>query len=239
MEAVLVSHGGDRRRRGTDTIAKVARRTGWLALGAVAAGFVVLTSAAMAWQLWVAVRDGKPGDVILAAALGAATLLFWAWIALGSWHGAYPPVDPETGRAVVPAPVGPWGWVGRFLVVAMVAGFAVVAVWADRAGRQRDASVERVRRAADRIARQRDLTVTQVSQARTAFDSWAVTTGASSDQRPNPLDQLLPVPGASVQDAVVEDGHAAVLVRPDEAPPCVVVDIDEANLVTTRISSRC
>ena len=37
----------------------------------------------------------------------------------------------------------------------------------------------------------------------------------------------------------VEDDTAAVLFRPDEGPPCVVLDIDEDGLRSTRSTNNC
>ena len=40
-------------------------------------------------------------------------------------------------------------------------------------------------------------------------------------------------------DVAVGDDRAAVLFRPDAGPPCVVLDIDEFDIATTRQTRRC
>lgn len=215
------------------------RRSGWLALAGVAVLVGVASAAGLAWQLFVAVRDGKPAAVVLASVVGAMVLGFWALIGLGAWYRANPPIDDETGEPVARPEVGPWGRVGRVLTVAVLAGLVAVGIWATTAGRRSDQAAQRVRVRADRTARQAGITVDKVSQARSAFLTWSTTQDPDRPTGPSPLDQLLPVPGAEVVDAAVDPSHAALLLRPDEGPPCVVVDVDEADVVTTRLTRRC
>lgn len=216
----------------------MARRTGWLALAALAALFFLATAAGVVWQLFDAVRGGKPVIVVVAAALGAAVLCFWAWIALGARARSRPRVDPETGEPLPVQAIGAWGWVGRGLTFAVLGGFVTVGVWAGVAGRRDDTATERVRQRADRTANDAGLTVAKVRAARQSYDAWLLQEHGGNPG-PSPLDRLLPVSGAEVVDAAVDPGHAAMLIRPDQGPPCVVVDVDATDQVTTRISRRC
>ena len=217
----------------------MARRSGWWALAAVAVIFFLATGVGLVLTLFVSVRDGRPVTVIVAAALGGATMTFWAWIALGARARTRPQIDPDTGEAIVAEPVGPWGWVGRVLTAVVLGSFVVVIVWAGVAGRGSDAEARRVRTRAAAAASRADLTLTKVRDGRVAFQAWLASQDQPGDPGPNPLDELLPVSGARVVDAAVDPGHAALLIRPDGGPPCVVVDIDAVDRVTTRLSARC
>jgi hypothetical protein len=102
--------------------------------------------------------------------------------------------------------------------------------------REATRAAEQVRDRAERQANERNLTVADVERARVDAVAWVAT-----GEGPDPYTDLLDVPGASVDDVSVdEDGdRAAILLRLPDSPPCVVVDIDADDLVSTRITSSC
>lgn len=213
------------------------RRWGWYGLAAVGGVAFVGTAIGGAWGLGLALRDGELGGAVLGAGPVVLGLVFWRWISLGAWLRARPPLDPETGQPVHPAePIGPWGIVGQILLVLIVGGFTVLAVYAATLDREATDAADGVRGRAERIVRSNGIGVAEVEQARIERTTWA---GDDGTDRPDPFDRLAVVPGADLIDVSVRDGQAALLFSPDDAPPCVVVTVDADGLVRSRLTSDC
>lgn len=208
---------------------------GWAVLAGIGGLLFVLTALGVSWQVGTSIGDDRPGSAASAAGVGALTLLFWWWITLGSWNRFRPPTDPDTGLPLrEEEPVGPWGVVGRVLVVVLVGTFVAGGLWLASEARDATRAAEAVRDRAEREANRRDLTVADVEQARADGLTWA-----ADGEGPDPYQELLSVPGASVADVSVDGARAAILLRLPESPPCVVVDIDADDLISTRITSSC
>lgn len=213
----------------------MARRWGWLALAGVAGLLFVTTAVGGAWIVGLALADGEVLNAVGGIVPIGFGLVFWRWIALGGWYRANPPVDPETGRPTGrPEAVGPWGVVGRVLMVLIVGTLVIGGIWFTTLDRRTTAAAEEVRDEAERTARRRGLTTEQAATAREDHQLW--TSGSAGT---DPYDDLLSVPGAEVVDVSVRDGEAAILLRPDDSPPCVVVTVDGSDLVRSRLSSDC
>lgn len=219
-----------------DTVGRVTRRWGWLALAGFAALAFVWTAVGGAWFAGVALSDGRVLGALGSIVTTGFGLLFWKWIGQGCWYRAHQPVDPVTGRPGVPSePVGPWGVVGRVLIVLIVGTIVVGGVWSVAAERRSTDAAERVRHQAERTVRRLGITPRRVEQSRVDHAAWAIGPRRTSD----PYDELLTVPGADVLDVSVRDGKAAILLRPDGGPPCVVVSIDGNDAVRSRLLDRC
>jgi len=218
------------------TVGRVTRRWGWLALAGVAGSLFVVTAVGGAWFAGVALSDGRVLGALGSIVTIGFGLLFWKWITQGAWHRANPPVDPVTGRPGVPSePIGPWGVVGRVLMVLIVGTIVVGGVWSVVAERRSTDAAEGIRDQAERTVRRRGITPRRVEQARVDHAAWAIGPSGTSD----PYDELLTVAGADVLDVSVRDGGAAILLRPDAGPPCVVVSIDGNAVVRSRLLDRC
>lgn len=208
-------------------------------LAGIGATLFVLTALGVSWQVGTSIGDGRLGSAVSALGVGALTLVFWWWITLGSWNRFRPPTDPTTGlpiRDEATEPVGPWGVVGRVLVVVLVTTFVAGGLWLAFEAREATRAAEAVREDAERQANERNLTVADVERASTDALAWI-----ASGEGPDPYEGLLDVPGASVDDVSVDDDgrHAAILLRLPDSPPCVVVDIDADDLVSTRLTGSC
>lgn len=204
-------------------------------LAGIGALLFVLTALGVSWQVGTSIGDGRLGAAAGAVGVGALTLLFWWWIALGAWSRFRPPTDPATGLPIRDEePVGPWGVVGRVLVVLLVGTFVAGGLWLAVGARRATQAADRVRERAEREANRRELTVADVEQARADAAVWV-----ASGEGPDPYQELLSVPGASVADVSVDGDRAAILLRLPESPPCVVVDIDADDLIATRLTSSC
>ncbi|MEZ5178734.1 MAG: hypothetical protein R2746_10765 [Acidimicrobiales bacterium] len=211
------------------------RRVGWAALAGLAGLLFGLTAIGVSWSAGTSIAHHDPLGAAEAAGLGALTLVFWWWIALGAWNRYRPPIDPATGRPKrAEEPVGPWGIVGRVLVVVLVLAFVGGGGWLAWEARQATRAAEDVRHRAEREASRRQLTVADVDRARAAELTWA-----GDQEGPDPYDQLLEVEGAYVSDVSVDGNRAAILLRLPDSPPCVVVDIDADDLISTRLSNAC
>lgn len=194
-----------------------------------------LTALGISWQVGTSIRDGQPGSAASALGVGALTLLFWWWITLGSWNRYRPPTDPSTGLPLRDEePVGPWGVVGRVLVVVLVGTFVAGGLWLAVEARQATSAAEDVRARAEREANRRNLTVADVQQAQRDHQVWSWDAASGTD----PYVELLDVPGARVWDVTVENGRALVLLRLDRVP-CVIVEIDRDDLIRTHTTTRC
>ena len=90
------------------------------------------------------------------------------------------------------------------------------------------------------MARNARITVDDVRRLAPEWQAWvAATTVGDDTDDPDPLAAVLPVEGATVADVAVGEDRAAVLFRPDSGPPCVVLDIDELDIASTRQTRRC
>ena len=217
----------------------MARRWGWLALATVGALFFLASAIGGAWALGLALRDGDVARALLGAGPVVLTLVFWRWITLGAWLRATPPLDPDTGKPIARAePAGPWGVVGRILLVLLVAGFTGALVWGPTVDRRTTNAAEGVRSQAERSVRADGTTVADVDRIRTARSVWASGAGTVAAE-PDPFDELAQVPGAELVDVSVQGRQAALLFEPDDSPPCVVVTIDGDDLVRSRLTATC
>ncbi len=212
------------------------RRMGWLALAGVGALLFALTALGGTFAVGLAVADGAHLDALGSGVFTGLTLVFWKWIALGAWLRAHPPNpdDPDAAGRAAPEPIGPWGVVGQVLMVLVVAVFVAVVVVANVADRTATDTAEEVRQDAMRVARRAGLTVDQVERARMADDlaSWEGRDRAA-------VAELLDVPGARVVDSSVDDGRAALLIRPDDGAPCVVVSVDANAILASTLTNDC
>ena len=219
----------------------MARRSGWLLLAVVSAALALLTLVGGLWSAGAAIAYGSVIGAIGPLAGTAFSVLFWRWIGLGAWERAHPQVDPETGRPLPPGEeVGPWGWVGRAMLALILIAFIGGGTWATIAGRHDDQRRADLQDRVERTAKRSGLTIDRIDAAVLAHKSWLLTADdGATGVGPDPLDALLRVPGTTVEDASAEADRAAILVRPDEGPPCIVVDLDVNDLVSTRQTSRC
>ena len=210
-------------------------RVGWAALAVVSA------------LLFLLILLGATVGVLHAFLDGAETRASWTlltelaycwWIGLGAWHRAVAPTRPrEPGEpAYVKPEVGPWGWVGRILLGLMVVGFGALLVIGNVSDRRAHDRAERVR---DRVLVVADVRHVTVAQVREARERWISTFDRDANGG-SPLDQLLPITGASVVNAHVgDDGTAVVVLRPDGGSPCVEVTIADDSEATAELHDRC
>ncbi len=203
-------------------------------LAGVGALLFTLTALGVSWQVGTSIGDGKLGSAAGTLGVGALTLLFWWWITLGAWTRFRPPTDPATGLPIRDEePVGPWGVVGRVLVVVLVGTFVAGGLWLAVGARRATQAAERVRERAEREANARNLTVADVEQAQRDRTVWSW-----GESGTDPYDELLEVEGARVWEVAVEDGEAQILLRLDHVP-CVIVEIDRDDLIRTHTTMRC
>ena len=233
-------------------------RSGWAALTGFALLAFAATFAGAIWAVLTTAGEVGAGRLVVFAAQGAAGLAFWAWIAGGAWRRAtrhlavepippippIPPIQqiqlrhlqPDRADERSPAPassigrvrVGPWGWVGRVLLGALVAGFAALLVVGTLSTHHDRRRAERVQQATERLVAHRHLTVAQVRDAKSLLAT-----------EPDALDRLLSVPGASIVDADASSTRAALLIRPNGGSPCVVLYVERLGTTHTEITDRC
>lgn len=216
------------------------RRAGWTAFAVVALIAFVASAIGGAWTIGIALADGSVFSTLVAAGTTVLWLVFWRWIGLGAWLRAHPPLGDDGLPVRTLEPIGPWGIVGRVLLSLMVIGFVALTVWSTVSEQRREDRAEQVRSDAERIARVDELTVADVEAAEAAYANWTWAVGEGVDAGPSPLDVLLTVPGAQVLDTSVTVEGAAVLLRPDdEGPPCVVVTVDNAGVIRSRLTDDC
>lgn len=184
------------------------------------------------WAVVETARSGAGSTWRVVTGAGAG-LLFWSWIVAGCWQRAHEPEPDPYAPAPVPRSVA---FVVANLVLAVVFTALVgggLWVGVDTA---RDAErVDRIRHRVEVAARAADVDVAGLRRLEAERQAWMVVSGG----RPDPAEVLLPVAGATVVDVVVGDDTAAVLFRPAEGPPCVVLDVDADDLISTRSTTRC
>ena len=218
----------------------MTRRIGWIAFAVLALVAFVGSAIGGAFTIGVALADGSPFDVLKAAGPTVIWLIFWRWIGLGAWLRAHPPLGEDGLPVRTLEPMGPWGIVGQVLLSLMVVGFVTLTVWGTVVDQRDSERAEQVRSDAERIARNDELTVARVKAADLAYPNWAWTAADAADPGPSPYDDLLTVPDAHVVDAAVTDQGAAILIRPDgSGPRCVVVTIDNSDLIGSRLTDDC
>jgi hypothetical protein len=210
-------------------------RPGWVLLTGLggAMGAIVAVTGLWALDLTVDLRGPGAGVRVL---LGAVTgVVFWTWIAAGAWRRATEPDDPYE-PAPVPRSVA---FVAANVVLALV--FTAIiggGLWADVTMAREEDRTRVVEGRIERAARAARLTVDDV---RALEREWQVylATGVDGDAGTDPIEAVLAVEGASVVSVATTDTTGAVLFRPDEGPPCVVLDIDADDLISTRQTRRC
>jgi len=121
------------------------------------------------------------------------------------------------------------------VVTALLAG----GIWFELTSAREEARTDVIRTRVEVAAREAHLTVDDLRRLAPEWRAWLALSATDDEPEPDPLAALLPVQGASVADVAVGDDRAAVLFRPDAGPPCVVLDIDEFDIATTRQTRRC
>ncbi|MEO6989767.1 MAG: hypothetical protein ABI239_14105 [Aquihabitans sp.] len=217
----------------------MTRRIGWLAFAVFALLGFVGSAIGGAWTIGIELADGSPFTILMAAGTTIAWLFFWRWVGLGAWLRAHPPLGEDGLPVRALEPVGPWGIVGRVMLSLMVIGFVTLTVWGAVDNQRVNERAEQIRVKAERIARSNELTVADVQTAEKAYGIWSWSAGSKAPG-PNPYDELLTVSDAQVVDVSVTSDGAAVLIHPDGGtPPCVVVTVDEDELIRSRLTEDC
>lgn len=211
-------------------------RWGWLGLAAIAAVVSVATVIAGLWAISVTVRTGfgSPWQVVTAVA-GAA--LFWGWISGGAWRRAREP-EPDP-LAPLPVPRRVAYVLANATLALLVTGSVAVGLWAGITDARESARLDKVRTRLEVAARRVGLGVDDVEKLEPEWQSWLAFGWDDDPPTTDPVVELLGVSGVQTRDLVVGDGRAAVLFVPDEGAPCVVLDIDEHDIVSTRTTKRC
>jgi hypothetical protein len=187
------------------------------------------------WALAAIVETGSsPWGVLTGLGSG---LVFWGWIVAGCWARAHEPEPDPLDPAPVPrsAAFVAANVVLAVLFTALVAG----GLWA---GVRSARDAERVDLISHRVlvaARAADVTVDGLRRLEVDRQAWIASSSSGAVDDPDPADELLPVEGASVVDVAARDDTAAVLFRPDDGLPCVVLDIDADGLLSTRSTTDC
>ena len=212
------------------------RRLGWAILAGIGAFFLVVTAVGYTLQAALELADGRGGAALETVGLGVLVVVFWRWIMLGAWLRYRPPLDPETGQPVrVAEQIGPWGVVGRVLLMVIVVGFMAIGVAVALSSDRSTKEAEKVQDRAEFAARDLDLTVADLRAANVDHQAWAI----NADGQPDPYRALIHVKGATVIDVAVVDDHGSILLRLPNSPPCVVVDIDRHELISSRLINNC
>lgn len=218
----------------------MTRRIGWIAFAVFALVGFVGSAIGGAWTIGIELADGSPFTTLMAAATTIVWLAFWRWIGLGAWLRAHPPLGDDGLPVRTMEPVGPWGIVGRVLLSLMVIGFVTTTVWGAVVENRTTERAEQTRVKAERAARSNELTVADAKAASLAYSTWAWSAADAVDPGPSPFDDLLTVPNAHVVDVSVTKDGAAILVHPDSGtPPCVVVTVDDSDIIRSRLSQDC
>lgn len=212
-------------------------KIGWTVLAIIGGLSFAATAIGGSVALGLAISDGKLGSSFNALIGTGMVLTFWWWITLGAWARAHP--DPDA--VVDPAEqIGPWGVVGRALMMALVIVLTAVTIASYVETRSAESSAEGLRQRAEDVAISREVTAAQVAEAKDEQRSWIW----SASERElatgqGPLGDLLPISDAEIVDASIRDGDAAVLIRSDDSPPCVVLLITASGLISSRTTADC
>lgn len=205
----------------------MARRSGWAAFSVLSWALAVLSAVGAVVGAIVAAGHRDVGAILLTLVGGALVATFWRWMALGAWARA-------DGR-VETTPVGPWGVVGRVLMLLIVVGLVGAVIWAEVSTRKDDDRANRTRDRSEQAAEDQHLTVADVQSA-LAARSHAPVGGPESRS----IERLLDISGARVVDASVEGDHASLLIWPDDRlTKCVVLTVDGAGVIDGRTTDRC
>lgn len=214
------------------------RRTGWVLLTVIGAvmGLGLLLGGLWALRETVRVQGSGSGlGVLLGAGSG---LLFWGWITAGAWRRATEP-EPDLFE---PSPVPRRA---AFVVANIVLAVLFTAIvgggfWATVTSARDEARVGPIEHRVEVAARAADVTVDDLRALEGPWQAWlAVNAGGAPAGGADPISALLPVAGATVQSLSVTDDTAAVLFRPVDGPPCVVLHVDADDLISTRQTRRC
>lgn len=211
-------------------------RWGWLALAALSGLLALLAVSLGLWAFGQTVRTGSGSPFqVLTGTAGAG--VFWGWVAGGAWRRAHQP-EPDP---LVPAPVPRRvAFVVANVVLALVVTTLLAGgIWFELTSAREEARTDVIRTRVEVAAREAHLTVDDLRRLAPEWRAWLALSATDDEPEPDPLAALLPVQGASVADVAVGDDRAAVLFRPDAGPPCVVLDIDEFDIATTRQTRRC
>ena len=210
------------------------RRWGWLALAALGGllSLAAVVAGLVAFGTTVRSGSGSPFQVLTGT---VAAGLFWGWLAGGAWRRAREPEPDPLEPSPVPRRVA---FVAANVVLALVVtGLLAGGVWFQVTSAREDERTDVIRTRVEVAAREAGLTVDDLRRLEPTWRAWLVQ--GEAGRGPDPMADVVPVAGASVTDVSVSANRAAVLFRPDEGPPCVVLDIDELDIATTRQTRRC
>jgi hypothetical protein len=211
-------------------------RWGWLALAALGGLFTLLAVALGLWALGETVRTGTGSQFqVLTGTAGAG--VFWAWVTGGAWKRAREPEPDPLLPAPVPRRVA--FVVANVVLAVVVTGLLAGGIWFELTSAREAARTDVIRTRVEVAAREAGLTVDDVRRLAPEWRAWLATSGVEGTDEPDPLAAVLAVEGATVADVAVGEDRAAILFRPDTGPPCVVLDIDELDIASTRQTRRC
>lgn len=214
----------------TDDSAPQPRRWGWLVATGIAGVIAASTALGALWALSATVDAGAGGWGVVTG--GGAGVLFWTWISAGCWRRAHEP-EPALD-APAPVPRSPAFVAANVALAIVFTGMVAGGLWATVEAARTAERIDLVEHRVMVAARAVDLTVADLRLVADERRPW-VATGAGTD----PAAELLPVEGADVIDVAFEEDTAAVLFRPADGPPCVVLDIDSNGLLSTRSTNNC
>lgn len=211
-------------------------RWGWLTL-ALLAGLVTLLSVSLGlWALSETVRTGTGSPLqVLTGTAGAG--VFWAWVTGGAWRRAREPEPDPLEPAPVPRRVA--FVVANVVLAVVITALLAGGIWFELSTAQDAARTDVIRTRVEVAAREAQITVDDVRRLAPEWRAWLAASAVEPSGEPDPLSVVLPVEGATVADVAVGEDRAAVLFRPETGPPCVVLDIDELDIASTRQTRRC
>jgi hypothetical protein len=211
-------------------------RWGWLAIAALGSLITLATVVGGLWALAITVDSGtgSPFQVLVGVA-GAS--LFWGWMTGGAWRRARDPEPDPLEPSPLPRRAA---FVAANVVLAvMVTALVAFGLWFEITSAQDRARIDQLRTRIEVAARRADLTVEKVDHLRQERQFWMMAVTSGREDAADPIKAVLAVDGAAVADIAVEDGRAAILFVPDAGPPCVRLDIDELDIITTSQVTRC
>jgi hypothetical protein len=212
------------------------RRWGWTALAVVAGLLVVLTAVSSFVALVVVVAHHELGAAASITVRGVTGVVFWTWIRWGALRRTEPP-DPD----LTPSRTA-WTPVVSVLNAVLLLGLGLAlagGLWLAVDGARRDRDADDLREQVELAAKTSDLTRAEVARVQEAHITWTAT-HRDGDGEPDPYAALLPDVEVSVLDVAVGPDRVAVLLRGlHQGPPCVVLVIDEHDLVRTRTTRAC